>query len=112
MQNLIEDVAAGGLLTALESNMVAFWSAYGRAQGTTLQATSSVVWFYTGIQVPLCNGVLSARLQPDEVKSTFAGLQAKISEQGAPALWWIGPQSKPDNIGFRDVCMYRLYLQS
>ena len=99
MQNMIEDVTSDGLLTALESNMVAFWSAYGRAKGTTLQATSGVVWFYTGIQVPLLNGVFPAKLQPDEVEATFTNLQAKIDERGAPALWWIGPQSKPDNIG-------------
>jgi ribosomal protein S18 acetylase RimI-like enzyme len=78
--------------------MAAFWSAYGRATGSTLQVTPSVVWFYTGIQVPLYNGVLSARLKPDDVKATFDILQVKITERGAPALWWIGPQAKPDNL--------------
>ncbi len=79
--------------------MVAFWSTYGRANGSTLQATSNVVWFYTGIQVPLFNGVLSAKLKSDEVRATFDSLQTKINEQGAPAFWWIGPQAKPDNLG-------------
>ena len=99
MSNMIEDTSSDELLAALEFNMVAFWSAYGRATGSTLQVTASVVWFYTGIQVPLFNGVLSARLKPHDVKATFDSLQAKITERGAPALWWIGPQSKPDNIG-------------
>ena len=99
MSNIIEDTSSDELLTALESNMVAFWSAYGRAAGNTLQATASVVWFYTGIQVPLFNGVLSARLKPDEVKVICDSLQAKITERGAPALWWIGPQAKPDHLG-------------
>ncbi len=99
MSNMLEDISADELLAALNSNLVAYWSAYGRATGSTLQATASVVWFYTGIQVPLLNGVLSAQLNPVEVQTTFAGLQSKIAEQGVPALWWIGPQSKPDNIG-------------
>ena len=99
MQRIIEDTASHELLTALESNMIAFWSAYGRANGNTLCATTSVVWFYTGIQVSLFNGVLSAQLKLDGVKATFDSLQAKIDEHGAPALWWIGPQSKPDNLG-------------
>lgn len=86
-------------MTALESNMIAFWSAYGRASGSTLQETADVVWFYTGIQVPLFNGVLFARLTPNGVKATLDSLQARIDEQGAPALWWVGPQSKPDNLG-------------
>ncbi|HXV99358.1 MAG TPA: hypothetical protein VEC93_13125 [Anaerolineae bacterium] len=99
MQKLIEDTSSPELLTASDSNMIAFWSAYGRANGSTWQATANVVWFYTGLQVPLCNGVLSAKLKADDVKATFDSLQAKIDEQGAPAFWWIGPQSKPDNLG-------------
>ena len=51
MQRIVEDTASHDLLTALESNMIAFWSAYGRGNGNTLRATTSVVWFYTGIQV-------------------------------------------------------------
>ena len=96
---MIEDITADGLLTALEDNMAAYWSAYGRADGNTLYAKADVVWFYTGVQVPLLNGVLSVRLQPDGVKATFASLQTKIDERGAPALWWIGPRAKPDDIG-------------
>jgi ribosomal protein S18 acetylase RimI-like enzyme len=96
---MIKDTASDALLAAMESNMVAFWSSYGRAQGSTLHATSDVVWFYTGIQVAVFNGVLSARLTPNGLKATHDRLQAKINEQGAPALWWIGPGSKPDHIG-------------
>ncbi len=98
MQTVIEDTSSDELLTALESNMTAFWSAYGRATGSTLHATSDVVWFYTGIQDPLFNGVLCAKLEPDFVKATIDSLQARIDQQGAPALWWIGPHSKPDNL--------------
>jgi GNAT superfamily N-acetyltransferase len=99
MQKIIEDIASKELVPALDANMVAFWSAYGRANGAILQATSDVVWFYTGIPVPLFNGVLFAQVNPNEVKAIVDRLQAKIVEQGAPALWWIGPQSKPAQLG-------------
>lgn len=100
MRKLVEDTSSDRLLTALESNMIAFWSAYGRATGSTLESTPTVVWFYTGIQSPLFNGVLSAAaLKPADVKATLDRLRAKIAEYGAPALWWIGPQSKPNNLG-------------
>ena len=52
MSNMLKDTSSGELLAALNSNMVAYWSAYGRAAGSTLHATPEVVWFYTGIQVP------------------------------------------------------------
>lgn len=101
MQNIIKDPSSAELLAALESNMVAFWSAYGRADGCTLQVTANVAWFYTGIQVPLFNGVLSAKMKPEGVKATFDSLQAKIVEQGALAFWWVGPQAEPNDLGAR-----------
>jgi ribosomal protein S18 acetylase RimI-like enzyme len=99
MQKIISDTSSDELLTALESNMAAFWSAYGRGNGCTLQSTSDVVWFYTGIHVALFNGVISAKMKYDDVKATVDSLQSKIDERGAPALWWLGPQSTPENLG-------------
>lgn len=96
---MIQDISSDELLAALDSNMVAFWSAYGRAAGCILQATLEVVWFYTGLQVSLFNAVMAARLEPARVKATVDSLQAKIDEQRAPVLWWIGPQAKPDHLG-------------
>jgi len=99
MQKIIADIASQELVPALETNMIAFRSAYGRANGCTLYASCDVVWFYTGIPHPVFNGVLFARLNPFEIKATVERLQAKIREQGAPALWWIGPQSQPTQLG-------------
>ena len=99
MTNLIDDTSSNELSAALDANMVAFWSAYGRASGSILQATADVVWFYTGLQVPLFNAVMSVRLSPDRVKTTVDSVQAKIAELGAPALWWIGPQAQPEHLG-------------
>lgn len=99
MQEIINDMASDELLAALEANMAAFWSAYGRGDGCTLQATSNVVWFYTGVRVALFNGVVSAKLKHDDVRATVDGLQSKIDQRGAPALWWLGPSSTPENLG-------------
>jgi GNAT superfamily N-acetyltransferase len=99
MQSIIENTSSDELLIALDSNMIAFYSAYGRANGCTLQLTPDAVWFYTGIQVAILNGVVSAKLNPENVKATFNSLQRRIDEEGAPALWWIGPQSQPDHLG-------------
>jgi GNAT superfamily N-acetyltransferase len=101
MALLVDDMASGELLPALDANMVAFWTPYGRGAGCTLHATPGAVWFYTGVQHPLFNGVIRATLGPDEVEITRDALQAHIKERGAPALWWVGPQSKPDNLRTR-----------
>src|SRR5512136_2397669 len=101
MQKVVEDSSSDELVAASDANMAAFWSAYGRGHGCTLQATSEAVWFYTGIPDPLFNGVVTAKLKPEGVKATVDSLQAKIEAQGAPALWWVGARSKPDNLGAR-----------
>lgn len=99
MQQFINNLSSDKLLPALESNLAAYWSAYGRGNGCILQSTPNVVWFYTGLPVALLNGVIYAKLKHDDVKPTIDSLQTKIDEQGAPALWWLGPQSTPENLG-------------
>src|SRR5512143_2848973 len=99
MQKLVADSVSDDLLAASDANMAAFWSGYGHGNGCTWQATSEIVWFYTGIPDPLFNGVVAARLKPEGVKATVDSLQAKIEAQGAPAFWWVGSRSKPDNLG-------------
>jgi GNAT superfamily N-acetyltransferase len=98
MQKFIDDISSDVLLPALESNMASFWSAYGRGKDCTLEFTPNRVWFYTGIPVALFNGVVSAKMTDDDVEPTVDSLQAKINERGAPALWWLGPQSTPENL--------------
>lgn len=99
MQKIIEDLAEDKLLVAMDTNLIGFRSTYGRSNGCTLQLTKEVIWFYTGISVAAFNGVLFAQLHPKKIKATVDGLQAKIQKQGAPALWWIGPQSSPAQLG-------------
>ena len=99
MHKFIEDTSSNNLLTALESNRTAFWSAYGRGDGCTLHSTPRLVWFYTGIQAALFNGVISARMAYEDVKPTIDRLQSKINKSGAPALWWLGLHSTPENLG-------------
>lgn len=99
MQEIINDISSDKLITALESNMATFWSAYGRGNECTLYSTPNVVWYYTGMPVELFNGVILARLKLDDVKETVESLQSKLDERGAPALWWLGPSSTPGNLG-------------
>jgi len=99
MQKIIEHIASEELIPALDANMITFWSAYGRVNGCTLHASPDIVWFYTGVPVPLFNGVLFVQSNAHAVKAIVDRLHAKIAAQGAPALWWIGPQSQPTQLG-------------
>jgi GNAT superfamily N-acetyltransferase len=95
---MIENLTSPDLLPAMNANMAAFWASYGRVVGGSLHLTPHLVWFYSGVPVPLFNGVVLARTTEAEVCATIASLQTCIEERGAPALWWIGPGSAPANI--------------
>ena len=86
MEAMVEELSSSALLAALDANMVAFWSAYGRADGGVLHATSEVVWYYSGIPLPMFNGVLYANLGPEDVEVVARSLQALVDERHAPAL--------------------------
>jgi ribosomal protein S18 acetylase RimI-like enzyme len=94
----IESTSSPALRSAMDANMVAFWSAYGRGEGCTLQQRGDAVWFYTGVPHPLFNGVPRAVLAADDVQSTIDALQARIDADGAPAFWWLGPSTTPDDL--------------
>jgi hypothetical protein len=98
MKDLIENTHSERLIAAMTSNMAAFWSPYGRVQGNILRESSKVVWFYTGIPAAILNGVLFARMETQDVQAVIVDLAAEIEAAGAPALWWLAPDSKPENL--------------
>lgn len=99
MKSSIPNLSSDELLSSMESNLVAYWSPYGRAKGSAASQDENVYWYYTGIMVDIANGVLYARLSPDGVETVVRQLQARIEAQGAPLLWWLNPLSTPANIG-------------
>jgi ribosomal protein S18 acetylase RimI-like enzyme len=99
MKPTISNLSSDELLSSMESNLVAFWSPYGRAKGSAASQDENVYWYYTGIMVSIANGVLYARLDPEDVEAVVRQLQAQIEARDAPVLWWISPLSTPANIG-------------
>jgi len=99
MQDILQSVNDNNLFRAMDQNMGGYWSRYGLAEGCTLHSTPAVTWIYTGLQFSLFNGVTVVDTDADGVKQTVEGLRSHIATRPAPVLWWISPQSRPDNIG-------------
>lgn len=99
MNEIINHISSDKLTTALETNLAAFWSVYGCGKSGFLQSTPNIVLFYSGIHIALFNGVVYVKLRINEIKPTVDNLQSKIDTKGAPAMWWLGPSSKPENLG-------------
>ena len=93
---MIEHHADPALHAAMDANMVAFWSAYGRGDGCSLLQSGDTVSFYTGVPHPLFNGVPRAGVEARDIDSAANALQARIDGHGAPAFWWIGSAAPAD----------------
>lgn len=98
MPELIDSISSGKLQTASIKNMVAFYAIYGRGEGGALVTTPSNVSFYSGLPAPVFNGVVPINMTCEDVRSTIDDLQARLNKKGGPAMWWVGPQTAPENI--------------
>ena len=99
MDAIVQDLSTTRVVPALEANMVAFWAGYGRAPGAELYEGDELVRVVTGASEPLFNGVFRARLSPNAVDSAIATTLAHLAPRRAPMFWWVGPWSRPANLG-------------
>ncbi len=87
------------LLSALELNMAASYAGWGRAAPAELYEGPDLTRVITGIPYPLFNGVFGTRLSPKGVDRAIEAAAARFAARRVPALWWVGPASKPDDLG-------------
>ena len=100
LDTMLEDPSTTAAVAALEANMVAFWTGYGRAPGAELYETEDLVRVITGVSEPLFNGVFCAHLRSDTaVDSAIATTLAHLSSRQVPMFWWIGPSTRPLDLG-------------
>jgi GNAT superfamily N-acetyltransferase len=96
---MIEDLSTTAVVPALEANMVAFWTGYGRAPGAELYEGEDLLRVVTGASEPLFNGVFRARLSPDAVDGAVAETLARVASRRVPMFWWVGPWTRPADLG-------------
>jgi GNAT superfamily N-acetyltransferase len=96
LPEFVKGLASPDLLAAADANMIAFWRPYGRAEGSRFESDGNAISFYTGIDYPLFNGVMGTELTVDQIPKLKAFLSGLIADRGSSAIWWIGPQSKPE----------------
>ncbi len=94
-------IASDALLPAMDGNLWAFWRDYGRAPGAELHDGPDLRWFASGVPLAVFNGVLHVRLPEEAVEPALARIQAVADRRGVPAMWWVGPNSGPADLGAR-----------
>ncbi|WP_343082055.1 GNAT family N-acetyltransferase [Ostreiculturibacter nitratireducens] len=95
------DGLGADMVAAMDSNMSAYWSAYGRSGGCTLLEAPGIVAYATSVPHPLFNGAIVSREPGPELDAARTQLGEKIARDGTPALWWIGPAAQEEGTGER-----------
>ncbi|MFN8467620.1 MAG: GNAT family N-acetyltransferase [Caldilineaceae bacterium] len=99
MATNITSLASPHLLASLESNMVAFWKAYGFPAGRQLDERSDRLIVMTGIPEPLFNAVYRAHFEPGGVAGAIEEIRLHAARWNVPLFWWLTPTTTPPNLG-------------
>lgn len=100
---MIHDLSSAESIAAQEASLVAFWSVYGRAPGRDLYVSDGLVRITTRVPHPLLNGIFSSQLTPASADATIQATCDYYAAQDLPMLWWVGPNTQPDDLAERLV---------
>lgn len=98
MNQVIQNLSAPNLVSALENNLFAIFTNYAQADNTEFYFGSNMIRFVTGVAFPLFNGVIRSQLQPEEIDLTISETLEYFSAKQLPMLWWTGPATQPPNL--------------
>lgn len=88
------------IIGKIESNFQSSLTALPRVTtGGELKQIGDVVTYYTGVPFPVCNGVISSRINESNLNQTIQEIQNYFRTKKVPMFWWIFPSDKPSNLG-------------
>lgn len=99
MSQVLQSLSNANLVTALESNMFAFWANYGRAPHREVYEGSDLLQVTTNIPFPLFNGIFRAQLKLNQIDTTIEKIIHYYNTQQLPMFWWTGPATQPLDLG-------------
>lgn len=89
------------LLAALETNTSAAYADFARSRSGEVEITPTMTRYISGVPVPIFNGIGQARLAPDDPDAQIEAALKPFAERGLPMWWWVGPSSRPTDLGAR-----------
>lgn len=89
------------LLDALEANTYAAYASYAVDSGGEQRAIPDRLTFISSIPFELFNGVARAQLAAEEMDAQIAAALQPFRERGYPMFWWVGPSTRPADLGAR-----------
>ena len=98
MTAILTDTTPEALRRAIDQNQIEQQAAFGLAPGATLHDDADMTWFYTGLNHPMFNGVLSARFEPAVLEGRVRAMLDFFKKRRTPMMWWTGPLTYPADL--------------
>lgn len=99
MDDILQDLSTARLISAIEENLFAVFSAYRQWPQAEVHDEAEMLWINTDVPFPLFNGVLRTRLAPASIDAAIQSLIAQAAARNMPRLWWTGPTTQPADLG-------------
>lgn len=86
-------------VTAVEANFIAQLCEVGQPPHGKVRRERDIVWVISQMQSPWLNYVLSADFTGGAIDKKIDEALDHFRERGVPMTWWIGPSSRPHDLG-------------
>lgn len=101
MADILQDVAAPALVTAIEANLHEFFREFRKWPRAELCDTPELLWSITDIAFPVFNSIHRACIAPERTDALIEAAIARGRARNVPMLWWTGPGTRPVELGTR-----------
>ena len=101
MSEVLTDLSSPAIAPAIEANLFRYLEYCGRSPSVEFHDSPGVTWLITGIQHPFTNAVIRARFEPAGLDRAIKSVLEHFEDRNAPFSWWVGPDSKPADLGAR-----------
>lgn len=105
MSDILASTADPTLATALEANFTQQYTYFRNAPQATVYDDDTITWVVSGIPIAEYNAVTRLNLPPgtpqDTLDATITETIAAFRARRLPFTWWIGPTTRPIDLGIR-----------
>ncbi|GCE09122.1 hypothetical protein [Dictyobacter aurantiacus] len=99
MTTILQNLTPSKVALAYDANHIAERTLFSRLPQAELHDEPGLLWYATGSDADSFNGVLQTQLEPDRLSPAIGRVCAYFQQRRLPFLWFVGPSSRPDNVG-------------